>query len=49
MRNSVQREPRSDLTRSSRSGSTSRKPRAVVSRIGKKQMLKAIRMFGTMP
>src|SRR3954467_12614455 len=49
LRNSVQREPRSDLTRSSKSGSTSLKPRAVVSRIGKKQMLKAIRMFGKMP
>jgi hypothetical protein len=47
--NSVHREPRRDLTRSSKSGSTSLSPRAVVSRIGKKQMLNAIRMFGTMP
>ena len=49
MRNKVQREPRSDFTRSKRSGSTSFSPRAVVSRIGKKQMLNAIRIFGKMP
>ena len=44
-----QREPRRVRTRSSRSGSTSRRPRAVVSRIGKTQIENAISMFGTMP
>ena len=36
-------------TRSSRSGSTSRSPRAVVSTMGKKQMANAIMMLGPMP
>ena len=47
--NTCQREPLSVRTRSSRSGSTSRRPRAVVSTIGKKQIENAIRMFGMMP
>ena len=47
--NSCQREPLSVRTRSSRSGSTSRSPRAVVSTIGKKQMANAITVFGPMP
>ena len=47
--NSCQREPRKVRTRSSSSGSTSRKPRAVVSTIGKKQMANAIMMLGPMP
>src|SRR4029077_6890244 len=46
---SCQREPRKLRTRSSRSGSTSRSPRAVVSTIGKKQMANAIMMLGPMP
>ena len=47
--NTCQREPRSVRTRSSRSGSTSRRPRTVVSRIGKTQIENAIIMFGTTP
>ena len=40
---------RSERTRSSSSGSTSRKPRAVFSRIGKKLIENAMIMFGKMP
>src|SRR6185503_16873554 len=44
-----QRDPFSERTRSSSSGSISRKPRAVVSRIGKTQIENAISVFGKMP
>ena len=47
--NTCQRVPCSERTRSRRSGSTSFRPRTVVSTIGKKQMVKAITIFGTMP
>ena len=44
-----QREPRSERTRSSSSGSTSRRPRTVVSRIGKTQIENAMIVFGRTP
>jgi hypothetical protein len=47
--NSCQREPLSERTRSSSSGSISRRPRAVVSRIGNTQIEKAISELGKMP
>src|SRR6185436_2415332 len=46
---SCQREPFSAFTRSSSSGSTSRRPRAVVSRIGNTQIENAISVFGNTP
>ena len=44
-----QRVPLSARTRSSRSGSVSRSPRAVVSRIGNRHRLKVMSMFDAMP
>ncbi len=47
--NTCQREPWSARTRSSSSGSISRRPRAVVSRIGNTQIENAISVFGNTP
>ena len=47
--NVCQLEARSERMRSSSSGSTSRKPRTVVSRIGKKLIENAMIVFGTIP
>jgi hypothetical protein len=46
---SCQREPRRERTRSSSSGSTSRNPLAVLSRMGKTAIEKAIIVLGSTP
>jgi hypothetical protein len=47
--NSCQRDPRSERTRSSSSGSISRRPRAVVSRMGNTAIENAMIEFGSTP